>query len=136
MGLTVKAKKLSYKDSYDCGYFTFMAFRVNLAKTFNKEFGEIYDKWIHGSVTDKEFNRMNEILTNSEKGNIASFLTHSDCDGEFSAKECGEIYEAIKDLKMDMLGHNYDVMEDYNMLEQWKNIFKHCYDNKVILEFC
>lgn len=131
MGLTVHAKNLSAEDSYDCGYITFSRFRIELAKTYNKEFGELYRKWLYDEITEKEVRRMNKLCNND----LDIFLTHDDDKGKFTPNECKRIYNVIKDYKMDMLGHNYGIMKPYNMLEQWKGIFKHCYKNRVNLYF-
>lgn len=136
MGLTVSAKGLSCEDSYDCGYITFGAFRIALAKAYNEEFGNLYEKWHQGAIfggplTKSELKRANEL--SSDGLNI--FLTHSDCEGKFTPKECKKVYDAIKDIKMDMQGHNYGIMKPYNMLDQWKGIFKHCYKRRVNLYF-
>lgn len=131
MGLSVRAKGLSDESSYDCGYSTFMQFRLQLAKIYNEEFAELYKKWCMGNVTQNECKRMDEIGNED----LDIFLTHSDCDGKFTPEECKKIYDVIKDFKMDMQGHNYGIMKSYNMLEQWKNIFKHCYKNRVNLYF-
>lgn len=114
MGLTIKAKHLPYEKTYDCGYFSFMNFRLELAKTYNEEFGELYKKWIYDGLTEEECNRINE-LSNED---LDIFLNHSDCDGKISYKDCKKIYDVIKDFTMDMLGHNYGNMQYYNMLEQ------------------
>lgn len=131
MGLTASAKNLSCEDSYECGYLTFDHFRIELAKTYNEEFGELYEEWCRGTLTEEELPRMNE-LSNDD---LDIFLTHSDNDGKFTPSECRKIYNAIKDLRMDMQGHNYGIMKPYNMLEQWKGIFKHCYQHRVNLYF-
>lgn len=131
MGLTVCAKGLSDESSYDCGYITFTIFRIKLAENYNVEFGELYKKWCFGNVTEDDVERMNE-LSNDD---LDLFLTHSDCEGKFTPQECKKIYEAIKDFKMDMQGHNYGVMKPYNMLEQWKGIFQYCAKRKVNLYF-
>lgn len=149
MGLTVYATGLNYTDSYDCGYITFAAFRRELASTANKKLGLLYDKWITptyagGGLTDEELKEFNKLFEN--KQGLACFLAHSDCDGKFTPKECKMIFDDIKDLKMDMQGHNYgdtllDIktgevkMKTYNMLEQWKNMFKHCAKRRVNLYF-
>lgn len=132
MGLSTNAKGLSDKDGYECGYITFMAFRVRLAKTYNKKFGELYEKWMYSGLDCEELKLINKLLNDND---IWLLLNHSDCDGKFTHQECRKVYNSIKDLKMDMVGHNYGIMENYNMLEQWKNIFKHCYIRRVNLYF-
>lgn len=134
MGLTVRAKGLSCEDSYDCGYLTFGNFRMELARIYNAEFGELYKKWYlyQEDVTESDVKRMNE-LSNED---LDIFLNHSDGDGKFSPKECKKIYDVIKNWHSDMQGHNYGIMKSYNMLEHWKNIFLHCYKRRVNLYFC
>jgi hypothetical protein len=131
MGLTVYAKHLACEDSYDCGYITFAQFRAELAKTYNEDFGLLYKKWLWGEITETEIKYMNELCNDD----LDIFLTHSDCDGKLTPKECRKIYDAIKNYKMDMQGHNYGIMKPYNMLEQWKGIFNHCYKKRVNLYF-
>jgi hypothetical protein len=131
MGLTVSAVHLSCEDSYDCGYITFMQFRINLAAKYNEEFGLLYKKWALDTMSKDECKRMNELCNED----LDIFLTHCDCDGKFTPTECKKIYNVIKDYQMDMQGHNYGIMKPYNMLEQWKGIFKHCYKNRVNLYF-
>lgn len=131
MGLDTLAKGLNSKNSYRQGYITFMRFRLQLAVTYNKEFGELYSKWMNEEIAENECKRMNEICNDD----LNLFLEHSDCDGRFTPKECKKIYGVIKDLKMDMQGYNYRTKKAYNMLEQWKTIFKHCYQKRVNLYF-
>ena len=82
-------------------------------------------------LTEEQKNRWNEICNDD----LDLLLFHSDCDGKFAPQECRRIYNAIKDLHMDMQGHNYTVMKQYNMLEHWKNIFLHCAKRRVTLRY-
>ena len=50
MGLTVVAKDLSDEFTYNCGYITFYHFRIALAKAYNKEFGQLYEKWMRECI--------------------------------------------------------------------------------------
>lgn len=139
MGLSVSAKGLD--KTYDCGYITFHNFRLQLAKAYNEELGVLYEKWFsREGLTEKECERFDEICP---KG-LDLFLSHSDCDGKFTPKECKMVYDCIKDLKMDLQGHNYGIvrfpngtkgMETYNMLERWQYMFKHCYQRRVNMYF-
>lgn len=132
MGLTVSIK--GYKDAYDCGYITFMRFRVELAKAFDPVFGGLYEKWCMDGLTQDECDTANRIMEGHDALDL--FLTHSDCDGKFTPKECRAIYDEIKDMHMDMLGHNYgDVNTHYNMLEKWKDMFLFCARNRVNMFF-
>lgn len=138
MGLTIYAKGLD--KTYDCGYFSFFNFRKQLAKTFDENLGFLYEKWINEGLTEEECNQFTEICPDG----LGIFLTHSDCDGKLSPKECRMIYDDIKDLKMDLQGHNYGLiklpdgkmtMETYNMLERWKYMLQYCYKRRVNMYF-
>ena len=135
MGLTIRAKGLLDEHSYDCGYKTFTNFRIAVANAYNKEFGKLLEKyyynWFEHKFTEDDLTRMNELSDDD----LDIFLDHSDCDGKMTPQECKKVYMAIKDLSVEMIGHNCRLMENYNMLEQWKNILKHCYTRRVNLYF-
>lgn len=128
MGLTVNIK--GYKGAYDCGYVMFYVFRKRLAYAANAEYGALYEKWCDRGLTQEECDRANAIMEEMNKPGLDIFLTHSDCDGSFSVKECRMIYEDIKDMTLDMVGHNYGTMEQYNMLDRWKDMFQYCFKNR------
>lgn len=132
MGVTVTAIGLSDEDSFDCGYITFGQFRIGLAKAYNPEFGDLYERWYHAKeLSGEEYDRMFELCGSG----IGHFLFQSDCDGKLTPKECRAIYYDIKDLHMDMEGHNYGNMKPYNMLEHWKKMFWHCATKHVHMWF-
>lgn len=132
MGLDVYAKGLSDADSFSCGYLTYGHFLMELAKVaYGDYMAEIYKRACFTAfgpdVTEQEARYWDEHCNDD----LDLLLFHSDCDGKFTPKECRRIYNAIKDLQMDMVGHNYGQMEPYNMLEHWKKMFKHCADRRV-----
>lgn len=133
MGLCATAKGLTAETEFNCGYFTYMRFLINLAHAYNPEIGQMYERICNGghSLDDCEEARWDE-LGNDD---LDLLLFHSDCSGKFTPQECRKIYNVIKDLKMDMQGHNYGVMKFYNMLEHWKNIFLHCAKRRVNLYY-
>lgn len=133
MGLCATAKGLTAETEFDCGYITYGNFLIRLAYAYNQEIGEMYEDVVynHTELTVAQVKRWNEIGNDD----LDLLLFHSDCDGKFTSKECGRIYNAIKDLQMDMYGHNYGIMKPYNMLEHWKNIFLHCYKRRVNLYY-
>lgn len=131
MGLNATAKGLTDETEFECGYFTFGHFRLSLARAYNQELGDLYETAYKRDLTPEEIARYDAICNDD----LDLFLWHSDCDGSFTWKECRRIYNAIKDIHMDMPGHNYGVMKNYNMLEHWKNIFKHCAKRRVTLYF-
>ena len=132
MGLCAHAKGLTAETEFYCGYLTYGNFLKNLAYAYHKEIGEMFELLLGGvQLTEEQENRWNEICNDD----LDLLLFHSDCDGKFTWKECRRIYNAIKDLHMEMQGHNYGVMKPYNMLEHWKNIFLHCARRRVNLYY-
>ena len=129
MGLTVRIK--GYEGAYDYGYIAYGVFLCKLAYAkFGVEFAINYQSWQRG------FSSVNYDLLNSHDDDpIAMLIFHSDCDGKFTPKECRAIYESIKDLHMDMVGHNYGDMKPYNMLERWKDMFLYCAKHRVNMYF-
>lgn len=125
------------KDTYDCGYISFGMFRMEVADAFNKEMGNLYRKWYKSALpfnpplTDEEIKRYKEL----RNPDLDLLLFHSDCDGKFTPKECKKIYKAIKNLKLDMVGHNYGDERTYNMLERFKMMFLHCWKFRVNMYF-
>lgn len=133
MGLCATAKGLTGETEFYCGYLTYGSFLKKLAETaYGKEMGHIYERFHDSSLLEKDdFSNWNKNCNDD----LDLLLFHSDCDGKFTWKECRKIYNAIKDLHMDMMGHNYGVMKPYNMLEHWKNIFLHCAKRRVNLYY-
>lgn len=41
----------------------------------------------------------------------------------------------MKNLEIDMQGHNYGTMNYYDMHKQWLNMFKFCYEHRVTMWF-
>lgn len=134
MGLDVYAKGLNEKSCFCCGYLTYENFIMELIKT---AYGErCYRIFRNSLISQKPFSDEDEKYWNARcNDDLEILIWHSDCDGKFTPAECRKIYNAIKDLHMDMQGHNYGVMEPYNMLDHWKAIFKHCADKRVNLYY-
>ena len=129
MGLTVRIK--GYEGAYNCGYITFDQFRYELAKAkFGEEFAGAYRSWQYG-LTHYD----SDVLDSHDSDPVATLLFPADCDGKFTPIECGAIYKSIKDLHMDMEGHNYGDMKPYNMLERWKDMFLYCAKHRVNMYF-
>lgn len=131
MGLDVSVKGLSDEETYHCGYITFNIYRKKVASAYNERIGELYEKTFNENLTAEEINEWNQLCSDD----LDIFLWHSDCEGKFTPKECKKIYDVMKDLKVDMQGHNYIEMNKYNMHELWLNMFKHCYKRRVNMYF-
>lgn len=134
MGLTASAKGLDGKACFDCGYITYGNFILELIKVAYGE--KCYQIFRNAMCASKPFSNEEETYWNSVcNDDLDLLIFHSDCDGKFTPQECRKIYNAMKDLKSDMMGHNYIAMEPYNMFEHWKAIFKHCADRRVNLYY-
>ena len=132
MGLYAYAKGLTEKECYDCGYITFGIYRQRVAQAFNNRIGELYKKYYRDNeLTEEETDEWNKLCNDD----LDIFLFHSDCEGKFTPQECKKIYNAMKDLKIEMIGHNYAIMKPYNMHKHWLHIFRHCYKRRVNLYF-
>lgn len=131
MGLDVSIKGLGYKDTYHGGYITFGVYRKEVAKAYNDRIGELYAKTYIEDLTNDEIKEWNELCNDD----LDIFLWHSDCDGKFTPKECNKIHNVLKNLKIDMQGHNYGTMNKYEMHELWLNMFKYCYKRRVNMYF-
>lgn len=132
MGLTVCAKGLS--ENFDCGYIVYTQFIEELIrKAYGDKMANIFHDEVHfrRNLTEEEVRYWNDHCNDD----LDVLIFHSDCDGKFTPKECRKIYNAMKDLKSDMIGHNYGEMTQYNMFERWKSIFKHCADRRVNLYY-
>jgi len=75
---------------------------------------------------------------------LRMFLFAPDCDAVIRPRECRIIYDDIKDMHLDMPGHNYGdyevkdgvtVFHQYNMLERWKSMFRYCATKRVNMYF-
>ena len=131
MGLTVRIK--GYEGAYDCGYLTYGNLLMNLVDTmYGEEMGSIFELWYTGGDASIEDLK---IFTDKVPEDILMWLRHSDCGGKFTPQQCRKIYNAIKDVHMDMVGHNYGDMKPYNMLERWKDMFRYCAKHRVNMYF-
>lgn len=140
MGLKVAIK--GYEGAYDCGYITYHHFLMELIKAhpdYDDKCYEMYEKML---MTMKDFTKEEVEYWNAHcNDDLDILIWHSDAEGKFTPQECKKIYNAIKDLKSDMLGHNYgDVktengeiveMPTYNMFERWKDMFRYCAKRRV-----
>jgi len=132
MGLYAYAKGLSAKDSYNKGYITFGVYRKKLAKAYNEKIGYLYEKIYDGiDLTEEEGIEWDKICNDD----LDIFLWHSDCDGKFTPQECKKIYNAMKNIKVNMQEHKYIIMETNCMHVHWLNIFRYCYKRRVNLYF-
>lgn len=133
MGLTVRIK--GFDGSYDCGYITYGNFIMRLIK---EAYGNVCLEMFQRSLyTGKPFTDLDEKeWAKHQNDDLDLWIWHSDCDGKFTPSECRRIYNAIKDMHIpDFYAHNYGDMKQYNMLERWKEMFRHCARRRVNMYF-
>lgn len=118
MGLNVKIKGLTYKETYNGSYVYYWKYRHEVAIAYNKRLGEIFKQSLYRQLTKEEIEEWNKICNDD----LDLFLWHSDCDGKFTPKECKKIYNVLKDLDLK------DFTEIHNL---WLNMFKYCYKHRV-----
>lgn len=134
MGLDIRIKGMTYDETYHCGYITFGVYRCKVAEAYNKEFAEIYEKpytQIFYQYTKEDIKKLN-LLCNDD---LDLFLNHCDCSGKLSWRECKKIYKVMKNLKVEMKGHNYGTMKEYDMHELWLNMLYFCWQYKRTMYF-
>lgn len=134
MGLCARAKGLTDETGFDCGYLTYGTFILELIKVaYGQQCHNIFKRnMLRGApFSDAEAEYWNAHCNDD----LDILIFHSDCGDKFTPQECRKIYNAMKDLKSGMMGHNYHVMKPYNMFEHWKAIFKHCADCRVNLYY-
>lgn len=123
MGLDINIKGLEREDTYHGGYTTFNLYRKDVASAYNERLGELYKKTFKDELQPEEIKEWNNLCNDD----LDIFLWHSDCDGKLTPKECKKIYDAMKDLKVEM---NY-----YDMHQLWLNMLRHCYKHRVNMYF-
>lgn len=141
MGVTIKATNSS--RSFDMGFGGFMSLRTNIAKAFDKEFGEHYDtlstcwKEEHYKAFDE---RTNEILKDprfkEEDVDIIEFFFASDCEGSISHKTCKKIYNIIKDIDFEGKIFVYAAHSDGKDYEYFKEFLLECWKNRRKMRWC
>lgn len=134
MGLDTRAKGMPYDMGYHGSYSGYYRFLKAAAHAWNEEFGQLFDKWTASfgpGLSQADVARWNEICNDD----LDILLNHSDCEGKFTPKECRKIYNVLKNLKSEDLGHNYTTMTQFNLIEHWAQIFKYCADRRVNLYF-
>ena len=136
MGVCLTSRKSNY--SFDMGYIGFNNLRTNIAKAWDKEFGEAYADntmcMLHPEVYTK---RLNRILADkrfkNEDADILNFLMASDCDGKCGYKTCKKLYNLIKDVDFGKKIFTYAAYSDGKDYEHLKLFLKECYQKRRIM---
>lgn len=136
MGVCLTSRKSNYY--FDMGYIGFNNLRTNIAKAWDKEFGEAYADntmcMLHPEVYTKRLNRIlaDERFKN-EDADILNFLMASDCDGKCGYKTCKKIYNLIKDVDFGKKIFTYAAYSDGKDYEHLKLFLKECYQKRRIM---
>lgn len=123
MGLKVRIKGLSDKETYNGSYSRYCRYRLEIASAYNKKLGELFKQSIYRNFNKEEIEEWNKLCNDD----LDIFLWHSDCDGKFTPKECKKIYNVLK---------NIDLKDFADMHNLWLNMFKFCYKHKVNMWYC
>lgn len=67
MGVTFQAEGLAYEDSYDCGYITLGAYKLEVARRASPLAGALYRKWAFGYLDDFDRGDGNEVTDMGDK---------------------------------------------------------------------
>lgn len=130
MGLDLITKERNEPIHIRIGYVSFNFYRIEVGRAFSKEFGIFLDKTyniIH-EWTQEDEHKLIELTEN--KSGLLLFISHSDCDGLLTYKECKQVYDDIRDLVVDT--------EDSRFREFHKiftEALKHCYKKRINLYF-
>lgn len=132
MGLDLRANGYP-KEALHIGYIGFGTVRKQIAKSYNEELGELYEKQYKGFCdyvyTDEEVNRYNEICDDD----LDILLNHSDCEGKLTYQECKKIINALNKFEFKYPDEwRQDYKEKYYVL---KNMIEWGANNRRTLYF-
>ena len=138
MRLDIKIEGMSNEETYHSDYISFGFYRRVVATAWHPELGKIYEKpyldWNYRKYTEEDIKKWDEVGNDD----LDIFLTHSDCSGKLTWKECQKIYKPMKKLENKMksvkLMNTYVDFYDTHML--WLKMLKFCLENKVSMYFC
>ena len=129
MGVSIFANNRKCPIEFDMGYGAFFYLR--------KEVGDAlaisaYETWLKtdDNTPKDELHRVCERF-HTQVGDAAyNFLTQSDCEGELSYKQCGELYDVIKDIKVN---GSFGYIRCVHSFEDFKELLKYCYSHRTKL---
>ena len=137
MALGVVAVKKDGNEYYDVkmpasigfSYYGYFVFRVLILEQIDRRWSELFGQLVSKRLTEEECKELEQF--GEKYPGVATFVNHSDCDGEFAPEECDEIYEALKEIKL------RDDAEWYkDELPKWLKVFKWAAKNGYTLLYC
>ena len=136
MGVSITCKNPIY--DFDMGYGSFASLRKNIALAIDREFGELYNKFIHCFIAEDRRNIVRETnayieqhpeIFTDELHDVMDFLYAPDCEGKINYKTCGKIYDIIKDVDFGEKSFRY-AYESHNDYKEFKEFLKDCYSHR------
>lgn len=138
MGLTIRSKIKTCDIELVGGYGMLLTIRKEVAKLWDKEFGEHYSKL--GSIVSlkdfEEFDKKTDKILSQERfkaedEDIVDFLYQSDCDGKISYITCKKIYDLLqKSTNNSCLRYAFYSKNDW---EDLKELLLQCYKHRANL---
>lgn len=139
MGLTITSKIKDCKIHLDGGYSILHTIRIEVAKLYDEEFGQLYEEYFTNSMTKEECNlyisKMNELLKDDrfkdEDTDLLEFLFASDCEGKIGYKTCKKVYDLLKDSTC-----NYCLRYAFYSNNDWddlRELLLQCYKHRANL---
>lgn len=134
MGLDIGAKGL---EGFSIGYITFNCYRDYVAEHYDAHVGTLYKMAIRNAMAmkteclnEQQWAKWEQICPKP----LDEFLFHPDCEGNFTPKQCREIYKVLVAIKADDSPCGKKTFSGWH--ELFLEYFKHCADKRVILRFC
>lgn len=134
MGLDVYAKGM---PRYSISYIRYGGLRAAIVrKVYGERCYNIFttSPWDEIKMTHEEKQANADYWNSVCNDDLDLFLLHSDCDGKFTPKECKAILKAIEPIDVDFDGLDFD-RKPCNLLDHWKEMFRHCAKRRVNMYF-
>jgi hypothetical protein len=122
MGLDLRASGYPSEELH-IGYIGFGILRCQIAKSYNQELGEIYEKPYKGfgyTYSESEIDRYNQLCDDD----LDLLLNHSDCEGKLTYSECRKISIALNKF-------------EFKYPDEWRQDYKRkFYVLKDMIDWC
>ena len=129
MGICLMANNRKGPFEWDMGYGSFFYLRKTVGDALADNAYEAWLKTDDKTPKDK-LHRLCEIFHMLVGDAVYDFLTQSDCEGELSYKQCGELYNVIKDIKVD--GY-FGYTRCAHSFDDFKELIRYCYSHRTKL---
>ena len=135
MGITLTS---NYKGALnlDAGYGTFMRLRAKVAKIVLGEEYCKYDSWLRTdeSTPPEELHGKCEAIYSKCEA-LWNFVSQSDCGGKLGYKDCGTLYNLVKNSE-ENFSFCYDAYYKEENRMDFINLLKGCYSHRANLFWC